>query len=180
MRPLPNPKALDAIDASEAIIYSIGSLYTSIVPSLILQGIGTSICNDLGPRFKILILNGSLDRETGDFSASDFIAAIARAGEESSGHTFMHGEDGKSLWGKYVTHLIHLEGESVPRVDKAGLGTCGISCVRVYGRKGVNGVTEYDRAALAQALSAILGMRERGFVSRRNTLDDSKGRPIVL
>ena len=173
MRPLPNPKALEAIDAAEAVIYSIGSLYTSIVPSLILQGIGASISQARGPRFKILILNGSLDRETGGFSAADFIAAIARAGEESRGETFENGREvGAGLWSRYVTHLIHLDGDSVPRVGKEELARWGVECVRLYGRKGGDGVTRYDGKALAQTLGAILGWRERGERSRRNTLEN--------
>jgi len=172
MRPLPNPKAVEAIDAAEAVIYSIGSLYTSIVPSLILQGIGASISREGGPRFKILLLNGSRDRETGGFSAADFVAAIARAGEESRGQTFEDGRDvEEGLWSRYVTHLIHLDGDGVPRVDKEELARGGVETVRLYARKGGDGVTRYDGKALAQALGAILGRRERGERSRRNTLE---------
>lgn len=172
MRPLPNPKALEAVDAAEAVIYSIGSLYTSIIPSLILQGMGASISQAGGPRFKILILNGSLDRETGGFSAVDFIAAIARAGEESRGEYLADGGGvEQSLWSKYVTHLIHLDGDGVPRVDREELGKWGVECVRLYGRRSVDGVTRYDGKALTQALGAILGRRERGERSRRNTLE---------
>ncbi|KAF6222183.1 hypothetical protein HO133_001269 [Letharia lupina] len=172
MRPSPNPKVLEAINFAEGLIYSIGSLYTSIVPSLILQGVGAAIARSGGPRFKILILNGSLDRETGGFSASDFIAAVARAGEESRGITFNHGEDvEKEIWARYVTHLIHLEGEGVPRVDKEELGKWGVECVRLYGRKAEGGTARYDGRALGQALGAILGRREKGEKSRRNTLE---------
>ena len=172
MRPAPNPKAVEAINTADAIIYSIGSLYTSIIPSLILRGIGASISNGAGPRFKILILNGSLDRETGGFTAADFIAAIARACEESCGHTFKDGKEvERHWWPSYVTHLIHLEGESVPRVDKMELGRWGIECVRLYGRRGEDGIVKYDGRGLVQALSAILGRRDRGERSRRNTLE---------
>ena len=172
MRPLPNPKAVEAIDVADAVIYSIGSLYTSIIPSLILQGVGTSIAREGGPRFKILLLNGSLDRETGGFTAADFVAAIARACEESRGVTFDDREEvERHWWPNYVTHLIHVEGEGVPTVDKQELGRWGIECIRLYGRKGENGVTRYDGKALVQALSAILGRRERGEKSRRNTLE---------
>ena len=149
MRPSPNPKVLEAINAAEALIYSIGSLYTSIAPSLILQGVGAAIARSDGPRFKILILNGSLDRETGGFSASDFIAAIARAGEESRGITFCHGEDVKrEVWARYVTHLIHLEGDGVPGVDREELGKWGVECVRLYGRKAEDGTARYDGRAV--------------------------------
>lgn len=149
MRPSPNPKVLDAINVAETLVYSIGSLYTSLVPSLILQGVGAAIARSGGPRFKILILNGSLDRETGGFCASDFVAAIARAGEESRGATFAHGGDvGKEVWTRYVTHLIHLEGEGVPRVDKEELGRWGVECVRLYGRKAEDGTARYDGRAV--------------------------------
>lgn len=150
MRPSPNPKVLDAINVAEALIYSIGSLYTSIVPSLILQGVGAAIARSGGPRFKILILNGSLDRETGGFSASDFIAAIARAGEESRGVAFGHDGEGvgREVWARYVTHLIHLEGEGVPGVDKEELGRWGVECVRLYGRKAEDGSARYDGRAV--------------------------------
>lgn len=149
MRPSPNPKVLEAINVAEALIYSIGSLYTSIVPSLILQGVGAAIARSGGPRVKILILNGSLDRETGGFSASDFISAITRAGEESRGVGFEQGEDvEKEVWARYVTHLIHLEGEGVPGVDKEELGRWGVECVRLYGRKAENGTARYDGRAV--------------------------------
>ena len=140
---------LEAINVAEALIYSIGSLYTSIVPSLILHGVGAAIARSGGPRFKILILNGSLDRETGGFSASDFVAAIARAGEESRGITFDRDEDvGKEVWARYVTHLIHLEGDGVPGVDKEELGRWGVECVRMYGRKAEDGTARYDGRAV--------------------------------
>ena len=172
MRPPPNPKVLEAINAGDAIIYSIGSLYTSIIPSLVLQGVGEAITRSRGPRFKILILNGSLDRETGGFAASDFLDAIARACMESQGRMVAHGEyvcrDG---WSNFVTHLIHLEAEGVPLVDKKELSDHGVETLRLYGRKGQNGLMRYDGKALAQALSAILGKREKTERSRRNTLE---------
>ncbi|KAK4692161.1 hypothetical protein P7C71_g4988, partial [Lecanoromycetidae sp. Uapishka_2] len=172
MRPPPNPKVVEAIDAAEAVIYSIGSLYTSIIPSLILQGIGQSISRLDGPRFKILILNGSLDRETGGFTASDFVAAITRAAEESQNlPSGRNKEEEKSLWGKYVTHLVHLQGDTVPRVDKEELAKHGVESIRLYGRKAEDGVMRYDGKALAQTLGAILGKREKGERSRRNTLE---------
>lgn len=86
IRPPANPRVLEAICDSQAIIYSIGSLYTSIIPTLILRGVGEAIASSPA-RQKILILNGSLDRETGPpsqpFTAVDFVEAIVRAGEES-------------------------------------------------------------------------------------------------
>lgn len=190
MLPSPNPKALSALASADAVIYSIGSLYTSIVPSLIVPGIGAAISRGAGasaisegpgraggaggaggggPRFKILILNGCLDRETPGYQAGDFVEAIVRACMESEGRT--DETKGEEEWTRYVTHVIHLEGEGTPKVDKAELAMRGVECIRVYGRKGITvsgsaaaGVAaggRYDGKGLAQALDIILGRRER-------------------
>ena len=83
-----NPMVINALKDAQAVMYSIGSLYTSIIPSLVLKGVGEAICNP-SIRYKILILNSTIDRETGPssnpYSALDFVAAIAKAGEESKG-----------------------------------------------------------------------------------------------
>lgn len=177
MTPAPNPKVVSAIHEADAIIYSIGSLYTSLAPSLVLPGVGdaiagSSLLNGAGPRFKILILNGSLDRETGGFSAGDFVAAIARACEQSRG---VAGDAEPALWSHYVTHLIHLEGEGTPAVERHELIARGIECVRLYGRKfsssdPLGQGMRYDDKALVQALGAIVGKRDpREVRMRRNT-----------
>ena len=217
MRPPPNPKVLETMIDAEAIIYSIGSLYTSIIPSLILQGVGEAISRYEGARYKILILNGSLDRETPSYTASDFLSAITSAcdvspttttttttfpfptaaptslsppntthNNDDDNNKYLHSDGAspatspqdtnhnKYLWSRYVTHVIHLEGDGVPRVDKEELGRWGVECVRLYGRKGWGdgeGGMRYDGRALAQALGAILGGRARGERSRRNTVE---------
>ncbi|KAH8780574.1 hypothetical protein F5882DRAFT_500841 [Hyaloscypha sp. PMI_1271] len=171
IRPAPNPKVLESLESASAVIYSIGSLYTSIIPCLVLKGVGEKIRGS-GVRYKILILNGSLDRETRaagcEFTARDFIEAIAAACKG--------GEVGEEEWGMYVTHVIYLEGEGTPRVEREVLGRAGVECVRIYGRKrdgkGGDGGMVYDGTALTQALEAIIGSGKRGVVdrSRRNTL----------
>jgi len=88
--PPANPRAIQSIQQASAIIYSIGSLYTSIVPNLVLRGIGDAMRKNSGVT-KVMILNGCLDREVGpdildrSFTAADFIDAIVKAGEQSRG-----------------------------------------------------------------------------------------------
>ena len=167
-----NPMVLNALNDAQAIIYSIGSLYTSLVPSLVLKGIGQAI-DDPSIRHKILILNSTIDRETGPssnpYSALDFVAAIAKAGEESKG---ISGPVDKGRYRNYVTHLIHLQGPGTPAVDKEELKTIGIEAIRVYGRKneGENFV-RYDERGLIQALEVTMGKRDPRMPSRRNTLE---------
>ena len=183
IRPAPNPAVLRALDAASAIVYSIGSLYTSVIPSLILRDVGASIG---GPsiRFKILILNGSLDRETRctglGFGAKEFVKAIAEACYHSLGSVSRLGKGGNELskeqWKNYVTHVIHLQGEGTPRVEREELAALGVECVRIYGRKNEGGEgMMYDGNALMGALEAILGSPRRegkgDGLSRRNTLN---------
>ena len=175
IRPAANPKAIETLKVAEAVVYSIGSLYTSIVPSLILRGVGDALVKSQSIKYKILILNGCLDRETGSSAAGDtgmgavdFVEAIIRAGEGSRGA----GDPNGSPAGRYVTHVIHLEGEGTPKVDRGSLAALGIECIRLYGRKGEDGKMRYDGKALGQALEAILGNRSMRFDrSRRNTLE---------
>ncbi|KAF3065924.1 hypothetical protein GL218_09209 [Daldinia childiae] len=170
--PLANPKVLDAIRRAGAVIYSIGSLYTSIIPSLVLRGVG-AVLADPGVRYKVLILNSSVDRETGPstepLTATGFVRAIARAAAQSQGD-FAVGDEKSMSKGEvssYVTHLVYLEGEGAPKVNKEELAALGIDCIRVYGRR-VNGMLKYDEAGLARTLEAVIGKPEMAR-SRRNT-----------
>jgi hypothetical protein len=163
---------LNALNDAQAVIYSIGSLYTSIVPSLVLKGIGEAISNP-AIRYKILILNSTIDRETGPssnpYSALDFIASIAKACENSKG---VSGALDKSEYKKYVTHIIHLQGAGTPAVDRDELKSLGVEAIKVYGRKreGEN-FMRYDERGLIQALEVTMGKRDARMPSRRNTLE---------
>lgn len=189
IRPAANPKVLDALSTAGTIIYSIGSLYTSIVPSLILKGVGEGIALQGGVRYKILVLNGCLDRETssqggGGYGAVEFVKAIVEACVSSfprppAASDFAVGYEGgkveipRTKWRSYVTHIIYLAGEGTPRVEKEELGALGIECVRIYGRKNLEGGMLYDDVALGGALEAIIGKGgdlKGGEKSRRNTL----------
>jgi 2-phospho-L-lactate transferase/gluconeogenesis factor (CofD/UPF0052 family) len=171
IRPTPNSKVLSSIKSSKCVIYSIGSLYTSIIPCLVLKGVGEAIASQ-NIRFKILILNGCLDRETGPsaspFTAKEFIAAIADACASSRGFV---GPVDEKKYVNYVSHIVHLEGEGTPKVPREELKKLGIETVRIYGRKVESGGMVYDGTGLLQTLEAIMGKREpRVDQSRRNTL----------
>ncbi|KAJ4356702.1 uncharacterized protein N0V89_004738 [Didymosphaeria variabile] len=158
-----NPAVLSALTSAQAIIYSIGSLYTSLIPSLILKGVGHAIEN-AAIRYKILILNSTIDRETGPsatpFSALDFVAAIAKACAESKGSP---ADVHKLEYSSYVTHVVHLTGPGTPAVDREALRGLGIETIKVYGRRGEGeGFVRYDEKGLVQALEVTMGRGIRG------------------
>lgn len=165
--PTANPKVVDALAASDTVVYSIGSLYTSIVPSLVLRKVGQAIGEAPHIRRRVLILNARLDRETGPrreaMSARDFVAAIARACVESWMPELVGREE---VLRRYVSHLVYLEddGGEGPVVDVEELGRLGIRCVKVAGRvmegRGGKGrVVRYDEVALGEVLEAIIESR---------------------
>lgn len=180
--PSPNPKVMSVLEEASSVIYSIGSLYTSIVPNLILKGVGDKLAST-AIRTKILILNGCMDRETAGYSATDFVRAIVRATESSRQEKASAMEDPMvesaresdiehTDWKKYVTHLVYLAGEGTPTVDKDTFARKGIECLRLYGRKASQGDgMYYDGAALGQALEAIIGRSQGKERTRRNTLE---------
>ncbi|ATY59991.1 UPF0052 domain [Cordyceps militaris] len=166
-----NPRVLEAIHTSDTVIYSIGSLFTSLIPNLVLKGVGEAIASPL-VRNKILLLNGTLDRETGPstapFSGMDFVCAIANACADSRGLPPPEEEQ----YSLYVSHVIYLESALSPVVDKQRLARAGIESTRLYGPKDAAGLGgRYDAKALAQALETIVGRKNvRLDRSRRNTL----------
>ena len=166
-----NPRVVDALRECGSVIYSVGSLFTSLIPNLVLRGVGEVIATNAAIRNKILILNGSLDRETGPssnpFSALDFVAAIANACSYSRGKP-PPAEEEYSL---YVTHVVYLEGKASPAVDREKLSMLGIDTLRLYGpSQGTEG-GRYDAKGLMQALEAVVGRKDvRLDRSRRNTL----------
>ncbi|KAK4191460.1 putative gluconeogenesis factor [Podospora australis] len=169
-----NPKVIDALEKSDTVIYSIGSLYTSLIPSLVLPKVGNALAEYRHIRNKILILNSTLDRETGPpsnpLTAVDFVKAIVRACEErrtpkakdygSKKEEYVFREETVK---KYVTHLVYLgENEEMlsPKVNRRELERLGIKCVKAGTGKVVDGKLEakyrYDEEELKVALEGII------------------------
>ena len=165
-----NPRVVKALQGCGSVIYSVGSLFTSLIPNLVLRGVGEAIATNPSIRNKILILNGSLDRETGPrsrpFTAFDFVAAIANACSYSRGRPPPPEEE----YSLYVTHVLYLDGGAGPAVDREALALLGIDTLRLYGPCKSEGA-RYDAKGLMQALEAVVGRKDvRLDRSRRNTL----------
>ena len=147
--PKANPAMLRGVEACDGVVYGMGSLYTSIVPSLILEGVGEAIAAKKGP--KVLILNGDQDRETGSMSASGYVAAVVdalnRAYEPKPGRRLSHAVS------DYVTVVIAPRGGGMP-LDLGELHAMGVrTIIEVDAKKKPSGTgAEYDVPALIQAL----------------------------
>ncbi|XP_060672931.1 uncharacterized protein YNL011C [Ziziphus jujuba] len=153
--PTVNPAVLEQLSNVDCIVYAMGSLFTSICPSLVLIGIGEIISSRSCP--KVLLLNGTYDRETTGFSASCFVAAITDALNRTWGnpHNCL-----KNLANQYInTILVPKDGE-IP-VDVQRLAAQGIFDVIP-----VNSILDpsvgvmFDPKSLIHALAALAGRYE--------------------
>ncbi|EJU01793.1 UPF0052-domain-containing protein [Dacryopinax primogenitus] len=132
--PSPNPEFIESLSEKRTLIYSCGSLWTSIIPCLALRGVATAVATSPSLEAKILLLNAKNDRETHGYKASDYIRAIVR----SLNRADLGGQRSKPLHpprrretqssypvSAYVTHVFYLEeGEvvvDIPDVTVRGL-----------------------------------------------------------
>ncbi|KZO98240.1 UPF0052-domain-containing protein [Calocera viscosa TUFC12733] len=151
--PSPNPEFIENLSRKKTLIYSCGSLWTSVIPCIALRGVATAIATSPSLESKILLLNAKNDRETPGYKASDYIRAIVRslnradlgARRSQPLHPPRRRETQSSYpVSAYVTHLFCLEeGEVV--VDVEAVTKLGVACVVVPGKL-------YEANQLAKAL----------------------------
>ena len=78
----PTKEALRAIQEADIIILGPGSLYTSVIPNLIIQGMSEMIAQS--PAFKIYVCNIMTQHgETDHYTASDHVMAIVEHSKQS-------------------------------------------------------------------------------------------------
>ena len=88
IRPRASARTLAALARSDAIVYSIGSLWTSLAPVLLLRGVGEQVVRrraGRAPVRKVLLLNNETDRETRGLDGVAFVQVVVAAVEYSLG-----------------------------------------------------------------------------------------------
>ncbi|QPG73211.1 hypothetical protein FOA43_000518 [Brettanomyces nanus] len=140
--PVANSRVLNCLREANTVIYSIGSLMTSIVPILILQGVGDAILHNhrksSGSKKKVLLVNGSSDRETYGMSALDCITVICDALNYSMLFSPERKRDkshevtsGKFPISSFVTHILYIRFDAQIRVDVSAIESQGVKCIAV-------------------------------------------------
>lgn len=133
--PEPNPTFLEQLGEREVLIYSAGSLWTSIIPCLALRGMATAIATSGSLKAKILLLNCKNDRETLGYAARDYIDAIVsmlnRANKPRRGGVHESGRR-KPIYAAedLISHLIYLEAGEV-EINPVEIRELGIEVVKV-------------------------------------------------
>ncbi|KAG7192623.1 uncharacterized protein KQ657_001725 [Scheffersomyces spartinae] len=155
IRPIANYRVTQCLNQSDMIVYSIGSLMTSIIPVIILRGIGRAIISGSHKK-RVLLLNGCHDRETLNMDAYDFVKVIVELALYSlsdNDNEHNYGEQHKNIpWNRIVTHLVFMESPKI-HVDVERIESKGIQCVKVTKQKELD---YYDTNDLERALKDII------------------------
>ncbi|EPQ61135.1 UPF0052-domain-containing protein [Gloeophyllum trabeum ATCC 11539] len=152
IQPAPNPDYLANIATNDVLVYSCGSLWTSIIPCLALRGVATAIARSPSLRAKVLLLNSKNDRETADYTAVDYIEAIVRSLKCACARR----SDDTYPTSAFITHLVYLRGTSVP-VEIERITAMGVACIEVDGQApNSDDPPLYDAPSVRQAIDRIL------------------------
>jgi len=155
IHPRPNPEYINSLHTCEVLIYSCGSLWTSIIPCLALQGVGGAIASSSSLKFKVLLLNSSNDRETKGYNAVDYVQALAMTlwkdlktyAIESQGVQKSH--QFQTSVSSFVTHVVYLSKCEI-EVDKGMLQNLGVKCLEIRSTNSL-----FDTNAVYVALNQI-------------------------
>ena len=135
----PHPAVLDELRAARAVVYSWGSFYTSVLPSLLVEDVGETIRDCDVP--KVLLLNPVRDSETQGKKPADLVREIKRYAGAANGNGHARAP---------ITHTVALRlpnGESFYRAsDRAEIEAQGVEVIEVDS-PGLPGEAELHRVA---------------------------------
>lgn len=130
--PEPNGDFFDALDKRDVLVYSCGSLWTSIIPCLALRNLASSIAQSKSLKAKVMLcefckdasnasVNSVNDRETPDYTAMDYIDTIANMLRHYDVPVPLQNLDDVIPWetSSFITHVAYLEGGSVEIDEQA-------------------------------------------------------------
>ncbi|KAK7692776.1 hypothetical protein QCA50_004409 [Cerrena zonata] len=158
IHPSPNTDYLNNMSSKDVLVYSCGSLWTSIVPCLALRGVAGSIARSRSLRAKVLLLNSQNDRETDGYTALDYIDTIARTLNATYTASYSGLRDAYTTYpvSAFITHLVYLEGTNI-EIDTSMITAKGVKCVKVQGpRDEKSGIPKFDATGIRKAIIDIL------------------------
>ncbi|KAF7367414.1 hypothetical protein MSAN_00804000 [Mycena sanguinolenta] len=153
IHPSPNPEYISALAANDMLVYSCGSLWTSLIPCLALRGVAAAIARSRSLRAKVLLLNAKNDRETDGYTAVDYINAIVRTlNAHYNTHSYGLGYGSNTTFpvSAFITNLVYLKDTSV-QVDLRQITAMGVRCTEVDGSDGA-----FDAVSVKHALDEIM------------------------
>lgn len=149
------PDALDAIAAADLILLGPGSLYTSIIPNLLVDGVAEAIA--ASDAQKIYVCNiMTQDGETEGYTAADHLEALQRHGRE--GIIDLCLANNAPIPHELAARYSEEDAELL-RVDRERIAELGIALAEYPLLSAQGGYARHDPALLAQAVMELY--RER-------------------
>lgn len=143
--PTAQSRVVTRFSSASTVVFSIGSLMTSLVPVILLKGVGRAIAHSSKKR--VLLLNGCEDRETHGLRAVDYVRVIVELAQYSISKS---GSEPVGSWRSFVTHVVYMEQPKI-HVDLDAFEKLGILCIEVKRDQG----DRFDMADLERVLLDI-------------------------
>lgn len=130
---------MESLSKRDVLVYSCGSLFTSIVPCLTLRGLATAISTSPSLKAKVLLrelperlghglrsrraVNSDNDRETPKYTASEYASTILEMLRRYDKPRRPHVITSDQRASRLITHVVYLEGGNV-RLDETAMRVC--------------------------------------------------------
>ncbi|KAL0570988.1 hypothetical protein V5O48_010973 [Marasmius crinis-equi] len=152
IHPSANPEYISTLGTTDALVYSCGSLWTSIIPCLALRGVGSAIARSRSLKAKVLLLNTENDRETEGYTAVDYVQAITRTLNETYEPQLYGIGNARTQYpvSAFITDLVYLKQTKV-EVDVRKLTALGVRCTEAEGEG-----MKFDVTSVRTAIDDIL------------------------
>lgn len=150
-RPHALPQALEAIALADMIVLGPGSLYTSIMPNLVTEGVAEAIAK--ADAFKIYVLNiMTQDGETEGYTASDHIEALfSNSGE----HLFDWCLANSLSIPEDIAAKYKSEGAEPVEIDDEAVYKLGVGVLRAPVASWSKGLVRHDPDRLSRELMRV-------------------------
>ena len=145
------PAALEAISRADLILIGPGSLYTSIIPNFLVNGITEAVQNARG--YKLMIMNlMTQDGETEGYGASDHLRELLRHGEAGMVDACLCNS---SPIPEHLREEYRRAGAEVINIDREGVEAMGAS---LFSAPLLSSRSEYARHDPQLLAEAIMGL----------------------
>lgn len=142
-----NPEAVEAILASDFIVFAPGDLFTSTIPNLLVKGIPEALRQARAPIIYVLNLMTKYG-ETDDYTASQHVTQLVRYVDRVPDAVLVHqGPIPEELALKYEE-----EKARQVRIDADGLSRLGVKLVKPGDVMSATSLVRHDPARTAEAL----------------------------
>ncbi|KAF5361649.1 hypothetical protein D9758_007361 [Tetrapyrgos nigripes] len=157
IHPKPNPDYIASLNTNDVLVYSCGSLWTSIIPCLAFRSVASAIARSHTLKAKVLLLNSQNDRETDGYTAVDYIQALVNTlNSQYQAPSYGGLGNANTMYpiSAFITDLVYLRGGTVA-VDVKKLTTLGVRCTEVIAEEGLV-IPKFTPSVVQQAMDKIL------------------------